>query len=184
MKIKQERNNSPKSQIPNILSRIRSLSEYYKNPNRCLLCSNIIDIKEGQKVRDAKIKKFCSHNCAANYNNKLRVKDKVKVEKEGKISVVLGRTKGFYKELYKDWWSARVPIAKLARRIYLKSNKLKSCSICGYDKHFEVCHIKAVSEFEDTVTIEEINNINNLTALCRNCHWEVDNNVTSLKISE
>lgn len=54
------------------------------------------------------------------------------------------------------------------------------CAICGYDKHIEIAHIKAVSDFEDSVKISEINSINNLIALCPNHHWEYDNNILKL----
>lgn len=44
------------------------------------------------------------------------------------------------------------------------------CKICGYNKHIEVAHIKAVSEFSDSTLISEINDINNLIGLCPNHH--------------
>ena len=83
-------------------------------------------------------------------------------------------TKG---ELFKkkEWQSARSIIAKDARRKYEVSEKQKKCLICGYDKHFEVAHIKAVSSFDDESKIKDINNIENLVALCPNHHWEYDN---------
>lgn len=79
-----------------------------------------------------------------------------------------------------NWWSKRTPIARHARRVFLKSERPHYCMVCGYDKHYEVCHIKGVAEFDNTVTIEEINNIDNLIALCRNCHWEYDNGLLEL----
>lgn len=45
----------------------------------------------------------------------------------------------------------------------------------GYDKHIEIAHIKAVSDFSDDSLISEINDKNNLVALCPNHHWEFDN---------
>ena len=50
------------------------------------------------------------------------------------------------------------------------------CIICGYDKHIEIAHIKAVSDFADESLISEINHINNIIPLCPNHHWEYDNN--------
>lgn len=47
--------------------------------------------------------------------------------------------------------------------------------ICGYDKHFEVAHIKAVSSFDNESKVKDINDIENLIALCPNHHWEYDN---------
>ena len=34
--------------------------------------------------------------------------------------------------------------------------------------------------FDKDTTLNEINDINNLMALCRNCHWEFDNGLISL----
>ena len=90
------------------------------------------------------------------------------------------KTKGEYKGIMSNWWEARVPIAKNARIVFRKSNKEKKCLKCGYDKHYEVCHIKAVSDFTDTSTLEEINSLDNLIALCRNCHWEYDHGLLKL----
>lgn len=49
------------------------------------------------------------------------------------------------------------------------------CSKCGYDKHYEVCHIKGIKDFPLTATIGEVNHPSNLIPLCPNCHWEMDN---------
>ena len=71
--------------------------------------------------------------------------------------------------------TARSYIQKYARIIYQNSNKPKQCICCNYDKHYEVAHIKAVSDFNDDTLISEINDIDNLIALCPNHHWEYDN---------
>lgn len=76
---------------------------------------------------------------------------------------------------YKQWQTARSMIQKKARSIYKNSSKPKKCICCGYDKHYEVAHIKAVSLFDDNALISEINDENNLIALCPNHHWEYDN---------
>lgn len=75
----------------------------------------------------------------------------------------------------RSWQGARGMIQKKARLIYNNSNKPKECAICGYSKHFEVAHIKAVSLFDSDSLISEINDISNLIALCPNHHWEYDN---------
>lgn len=81
-----------------------------------------------------------------------------------------------------NWQSARSAIQRLARKIYDKSSKPKKCVVCGYDKHYEVAHIKFVSSFDDNALISEINDIDNLIALCPNHHWEYDND--NLDINE
>jgi|10_taG_2_1085330.scaffolds.fasta_scaffold39731_3 hypothetical protein len=61
-----------------------------------------------------------------------------------------------------------------ARLIYGKANKVLECYICSYDATVHIAHIKAVQEFSDDDLIVDINNINNLMALCPNHHWEHD----------
>lgn len=75
----------------------------------------------------------------------------------------------------KNWQSARSSIRRHAVKIYNRSNRIKACQICGYNKHFEICHIKAVSNFDNNALIKDINHIDNLIALCPNHHWEFDN---------
>lgn len=85
------------------------------------------------------------------------------------------KSKGDLIKSRSNWWAARVPIAKHARKVYLKSNKPLECLICKYSLHIEICHIKPVSDFTDDALLREINDVNNLIALCPNHHWEFDN---------
>ena len=83
-------------------------------------------------------------------------------------------TKGEVFSYCKNWQSARTQIRKAAQKSFENSNKEYKCAICGYDKHVEIAHIKAVSEFDDSATIAEINAPSNLIGLCPNHHWEYD----------
>lgn len=65
-------------------------------------------------------------------------------------------------------------IRALARHWHKKSLP-NSCGVCGYNKHVELAHIKAISDFPETATIGEVNDIKNLIQLCPNCHWESHN---------
>ena len=89
-------------------------------------------------------------------------------------------TKGELYEKRKSPQSARSTIAKHARDTYISSGKPLCCCVCGYNKHTEICHIKAVSDFTNESFIGEINDIDNLMALCPNHHWEFDNNLLEL----
>lgn len=60
-------------------------------------------------------------------------------------------------------------------RSWFRFLTLKPCNNCGYSKHVELCHIKAISSFPDSALMSEVNNINNIIQLCPNCHWEFDN---------
>ena len=91
------------------------------------------------------------------------------------IDDVLNNTKGDLFNRYTQWQTARSTIQKNAKKIYDLSDKPKQCVVCGYDKHYEVAHIKAVSDFDNNALITEINNVDNLIALCPNHHWEYDN---------
>ncbi len=81
----------------------------------------------------------------------------------------------FYKS--KNWQSARTSIRRHAHLIFHSIVKHNSCFVCGYDKHIEIAHVKAVKDFSDNALLSEINNSNNLIGLCRNHHWEYDNNL-------
>lgn len=79
-----------------------------------------------------------------------------------------------------NWQSWRSCIQRNARDVYSNSNKPKECIVCCYNKTYEVAHVKSVSSFDDNTLISEINNIDNLIALCPNHHWEYDNNILDI----
>jgi predicted restriction endonuclease len=215
----------------NRTKRRRALEAYYKAPNHCKHCNQVIVVPIGKKIKDVKQKIFCSHSCAASFNNIgiKRHNDSSKNEWRPKcddetftkayknnsnyngLARELGyttiraslrdhvrryitslglepycarvptkdRTKGDLFRIRSNWQNARSAIQKMAREAYANSNKPQKCCICGYDKTYEVAHIKAVSEFDDDTLISEINNVNNLVALCPNHHWEYDNHILS-----
>jgi 5-methylcytosine-specific restriction endonuclease McrA len=98
-----------------------------------------------------------------------------------RVNDILTKTKGELFRLRKNWQSARSAIQKSARKIYFSEQEIKECLICGYGNHVEISHIIPVSSFNDDVLIYEINNINNLMALCPNHHWEYDNEILKIK---
>jgi len=109
------------------------------------------------------------------------IKDRI-LEKAKRLEIIIDFSKELIKdnnkgkifELSKNWQVARTAIRKNACKVFENSNKEYKCVICGYTKHVEIAHIKAVSEFGDDATLEEINHINNLVGLCPNHHWEYD----------
>lgn len=54
------------------------------------------------------------------------------------------------------------------------------CQNCGYDKHVELCHVKAISQFPETTLLVEVNAASNNVVLCRNCHWEFDHGLIAV----
>lgn len=140
--------------------------------------------------KETKNPNFCSRSCSAKTTNKIP-----KRKKKINYCSFCGKETGFFRRKFctecnpmnKDWnsitygeatqtrkYQKNSRIRNLSRKIYKSSGKPKRCMICGYDKHFEVCHIKPISSFPKTATVGEINNIDNLIALCPNHHWELD----------
>lgn len=101
--------------------------------------------------------------------------ERERLVKKAKFNYLVGKTKKEIFESHCNWQSARTTIRRHAVKTYELSDKKKACNICGYDKHYEIAHIQAVSDFSDDAKIEDINSIDNLIALCPNCHWEFDN---------
>lgn len=64
-------------------------------------------------------------------------------------------------------------------RITAKKLGMNRCA-CGYDKHVEICHKKAISSFSLDTLVSEINSPDNLIALCPTCHWEFDNELLNI----
>lgn len=151
-------------------TRKKALLTYYSNPVYCKFCGSLIKVPFKGAIKDTRKKQFCNVSCLG----KSRRKEKI-VEIKPVISD--DPTK---KELFdrcKNYQSARSTIRKRAQQNYQFSNKPKKCSKCGYDKHYEVCHVRSVSDFPGDALVSEINNIENLIALCPNCHWEFDHNI-------
>jgi hypothetical protein len=145
--------------------------------------------------------RFCCRSCAAIVNNRLyhkRHPEGTCVRCSGPISK--GRTyciscfkikqnetmksSLYYKTLSEQYnlrsYQKNSRIREWARRIYQFSDKPKQCINCGYDKHYQVCHIKGISTFDGDALISDINSLNNLIALCPNCHWEFDHGLLIL----
>lgn len=94
----------------------------------------------------------------------------IKTEREWKQLTV---QEAIYEKHHKS--SAFALIRYRARAVVKKAGIPQHCTKCGYDKHVEVCHIKAINEFELTESVDVVNDIANLIVLCPNCHWEFDN---------
>ena len=176
--------------------------KYYENPNYCEFCGKMIMVRYGEKPYQTKKKKFCNSSCCASLKNKVAKRvlkkkcivcgklitsnltlcsDNCKIEfslKNGKLS---NMSKKELFEKYAVWQTARSQIVKHARSLFKMLNIERKCVICGYENHIEVAHIIAVKDFPDYALISEINNKNNLVALCPNHHWEFDNGILSLK---
>ncbi len=146
---------------------------------------------------------FCCKSCAAIYNNKKYPKRQpikrfckhcdieLPTHKDGKrcrTTVCSDCNRN-----YTDWsvvtladvraragYQVNTRVRGIARTIYENSDRPKQCTVCNYDKHYEVAHIKSIASFSPDTSVAEVNHLDNLVALCRNCHWELDNNLLTL----
>ena len=151
----------------------------------CKNC-NTVTIKTNAEIKKSKSGfLFCSSSCAAEYNNKLipkRIKTRTckycskllhsstlcidhYIERETNINKLKTIKK-------KDIESSKI---RSYKREWNKDLSKKSCAKCGYNRHVELAHIKAVSEFCDETEIGVINNPSNILPLCPTCHWGCDN---------
>lgn len=151
--------------------------------------------------------KYCSKSCSAKHTNVLYPKRKTKKKcivcqepvksfrhnrcekhhsdyiKYKSENMYQEKTIGEYrnmksvKDKHPSWVHSH--IRQFNRRWNKELTKLP-CANCGYSKHVELCHIKALSSFDDSTLLSEVNSKNNVVQLCRNCHWEFDNNLLIL----
>ena len=137
--------------------------------------------------------KYCSRSCAARHTNRLYPKRRKKAsfcKRCGKtITHLTGRRTVCLdcNPFHVDWY--RITIAEMrgkpryqknsairdhARRKYTQAARPLQCKVCGYAKHVDICHIRALSDFPDDTPLAVANAHENLVALCPNHHWEFD----------
>lgn len=142
---------------------------------------------------------FCSSSCAAIYNNLRRPKKQYfctrcgdllgegYIFKDRKICNKCNKSyvdwsKITYEDMLNRYAQNRdAHIRDIARRLYARSDKPKCCANCGYTKHYEICHIKAIESHALETPMSVVNGLNNLIALCPNCHWELDKGLLQCK---
>jgi predicted restriction endonuclease len=73
--------------------------------------------------------------------------------------------------------SSAFALVRTRARAVMKKLGINKCENCGYDKHIEVAHIKAIGLFTLETLINIINSPRNLLALCPNYHWEYDHSL-------
>ncbi len=169
------------------------------HPNKvyqCLYCKQ--DFSRKKTSHDKMM--FCKRQCAS---LNMKKNSKIKLCKYCSINNVIGkkiscdecktirsskhRRQIFYEETtleqLKEKYSTLAYHAKIrgiSRQIYKASKGSMQCEACGYSLHVDICHIKDVKDFNMQSTLIEVNNINNLIALDKRCHWEFDHGYLSL----
>lgn len=161
----------------------------------CLICSKLVYRKKGEQSGNI----FCSLSCAAKHNGHAYPKRKttntlickcggkknyqsITCDKCHSIKVLNNSLLRTIKSILNKG-NARTKYAsirKIAHRV-LQINKIpKLCHICHFDICVDVCHIKAVSEFDESCLVGEVNALNNLVYLCPNHHRMLDRNLLSI----
>lgn len=144
--------------------------------------------------KETKNPKFCSKSCSAKSTNKSSPKRSL-TNRCKTCDELISKTRSYCSGCWSDYrsrfkvgsqtiaeycngyttYEAHAKIRGLARDAFKRKSDAKACQKCGYDKHIEICHIRAISDFPNTATLDKVNHISNLVGLCRNCHWELDN---------
>ncbi len=156
---------------------------------KCQCCDKLFN-KFPKEIKKSQ-NHFCSRSCAAKINNK-----KFKKRKNVKNFCACGKEihkhtitcLSCIKNKSKEKWAketigdkiydkhkyAKYAYIRFAAKSVAKENNMTKCKNCGYEKHVEICHIKAIHTFPKETFISKVNDISNLIALCPNCHWEFD----------
>ena len=131
--------------------------------------------------------KYCSRSCAAKINN-LVPKRKRRTNLCATCSLPAEPSRKFcnacflqepkdmtlkdamYDHLHKS--SAFALIRSRARAA--TKDRVQKCAHCGYSRHVQCCHIKAIKDFPLNALVSVVNHPDNLILLCPNCHWELD----------
>lgn len=165
--------------------------KYLKNPKLCKQCEGPIP------YRGRHDSVFCSRACSAKFNNARRAKKEYTCSNCGVVKKQTRRTTlcrncrfvvivhEFGKQAVSDFKSTFARhkyqlVRHHAHRVASILRMSKRCFVCGYDKHVELAHKKAIYLFDVTVTLNEINAKENLVYLCPNHHWELDNGILNL----
>jgi len=169
--------------------RQRAIDDYNQSPNICILCKQVMVLKEGQWPCEVRIKKFCSLSCSSRFTNSGRFRaPKICCRMCGKRlrnkskHCIQCRSK-FLREqtgLTRKENASQVRISFHARAT-LFENGLLPCKVCGYDFWVEAAHIKPVRSFSGESLIKDINEKSNLLPLCPNHHLEFDRGKLSLE---
>lgn len=143
--------------------------------------------------------KYCSKSCAAKRNNSLHPKrilrpcpecgksrSDYKKSKCMECHLKTEKQRSIYR--YNTWtlgemrgdgsvnFNCRYPyIRTMSRKAYKDSGRPMKCLVCDYSLHVDIAHIRDVKSYPDSATVAEVNNLDNLIALCKNHHWEFDN---------
>ena len=164
-----------------IIEKRQARERYYSNPNYCIYCKKVIELREGTRIQDIRKKKYCNHSCSSNYNAKLKGFT-LKSERIPKVrayvygvdeSVTIG-------SLYGKGASKYALVRSKARSKMNFYKVEKKCTVCGYTTHVEIHHKKPLNTYPDDTPLSVVNDLENLVYLCPTHHWEFDKGLIDL----
>jgi hypothetical protein len=154
--------------------RKKSQKEYYQKPNICLFCSSIIQLPNGKRPAEIKLKKFCNQSCSASFNNKKRKKQKfcescgVELQKTQKkyCSIQCQRDKLWKEKKQEIKRLGKLPPSpRIGRRYFLEKHGNK-CFLCKR----EIWNDKPIPLNLDHIDGNSENwRLHNLRLICPNC---------------
>tara|TARA_R110000822_G_scaffold200601_4_gene338125 strand:- start:171 stop:647 length:477 start_codon:yes stop_codon:yes gene_type:complete len=153
----------------------------------CLHCKTQFEKSKYQIKRSPN--NYCSRSCSAKETNKTPKRTKTK-KCENCKELILSRAT-YCKDCFGNKQklddrpisdliyanhhkSSAFALIRGQARTIAKQQGWTSCHHCGYDKHIEIAHKKAIKDFPVDTTVNVVNHVENLIPLCRNCHWELD----------
>ena len=153
----------------------------------CIRCGKQFHKKPSQIKRSPR--HFCSRSCAASTNNLGVQRNKPKINKPRRLSRAT-KSEELKKKTIADYQS-RLSVAgkhcswanshiRDFNRSWNRKLRLIGCQVCGYAKHVELAHIKAVTSFDKDTPLGVVNHPTNILVLCPNHHWEYDSGLLNL----
>lgn len=154
---------------PPILNKCLQCGVETPNPKFCSLsCSSIYgNTYHPRNHENQKKPRFCKY-CNVPVTNRNRVCIDCNPNNVDWSKRTLGELQNSAK------YQVNAALRVVARRIFRESNRPRVCQNCGYSLHVEICHIRAINSFPADTPVSVVSGIDNLIALCPNCHWEFD----------
>lgn len=136
----------------------------YRTQRKCTRCGSDYQCSSGHTSP-----LICQHCVAARVSHRIKPTTK--------IGYLIKRPS--IRKLHPSWRHSEI---RIYNRVWNSALLSLPCANCGYAKHVELCHIRPIATFKLSATMGEVNHINNVVQLCRNCHWELDHKLLAITV--
>lgn len=183
--------------------RRKAVASYYRQPNHCLHCSNVIHIVGVERASSARKRKFCSRSCAASYNNSVAIKrPRRRTCLVCNEAILSGRKycsencRAFHNSLRpRTRFDSAKAVIEWRQRVKLRAIQYKGgrCQVCGYNRCARALTfhhlLPAQKEFNVSGSTRAWRvvkaELDKCILLCSNCHAEAhDGMLDVLKLAE